>query len=164
MWCNIRFQNKLTRLIFLLFADAPWCGHCKKLAPIWDELAQKYEAVDNVVIAKMDSTQNEVEEVSVRGFPTLKFFPAGSSKVSQWMWNKYFVLIFLLFMFYAIFWDDSLRWISTVNNDRIASLNLWAICMFMGLELSSHIPGKDNSLIWKYWQTIHFNYLVRSLY
>mgnify|MGYP001800898186 FL=1 len=84
MWCNIRFRNKLTILLFL-FADAPWCGHCKKLAPIWDELAQKYEAVDNVVIAKMDSTQNEVEEVSVRGFPTLKFFPAGSSKVSQWM-------------------------------------------------------------------------------
>ncbi|XP_067935867.1 protein disulfide-isomerase-like [Watersipora subatra] len=57
---------------------APWCGHCKKLAPIWDEIAEKYEGVENVVIAKVDSTQNELEEVSVKGFPTLKMFPANS--------------------------------------------------------------------------------------
>ncbi|KNC83931.1 hypothetical protein SARC_03846 [Sphaeroforma arctica JP610] len=60
---------------------APWCGHCKSLAPIWDELAEGYESNDNVVIAKMDSTANEVKEVSVKGFPTLKFFPAGSKDI-----------------------------------------------------------------------------------
>ena len=51
-----------------------------------------------------------------------------------------------------------------LNNDRIGTLNLYAICMFMGLELSSHIPRKDNSLKYEYWQKIHFHYLVRSLY
>ena len=50
-----------------------------------------------------------------------------------------------------------------LNNDRIGTLNLYAICMFMGLELSSHIPRKDNSLIYEYWQKIHLNYLVLSL-
>jgi len=56
---------------------APWCGHCKKLAPIWDELATKLKHNKNLVIAKMDSTANEVETVSVQGFPTIKFWPAG---------------------------------------------------------------------------------------
>ena len=58
---------------------APWCGHCKKLSPIYDELALKLKTSNpNIVIAKMDSTTNEVAEVSVQGFPTLKFWPKGN--------------------------------------------------------------------------------------
>lgn len=53
---------------------APWCGHCKKLAPIWDELAEHYANVDDLVIAKFDSTANEVDGVDIRSYPTLKFY------------------------------------------------------------------------------------------
>lgn len=67
--------------ILIAFTDAPWCGHCKNLAPIWEELAEKYSENDDVIIAKMDSTQNEVEEVSIKGFPTLRMFTGG--KVSD---------------------------------------------------------------------------------
>jgi len=56
---------------------APWCGHCKKLTPIYDELAKNLRHNSNLVIAKMDSTANEVESVSIQGFPTIKFWPAG---------------------------------------------------------------------------------------
>lgn len=54
---------------------APWCGHCKKLAPIWDQLAEELKDVPHLTIAKMDATANEVEGVDIKGYPTLKWYP-----------------------------------------------------------------------------------------
>lgn len=59
---------------------APWCGHCKKLAPIWEQLASDLKDVPNLVIAKFDSTANEVDGLEIRGYPTLKFYPRGSKQ------------------------------------------------------------------------------------
>jgi len=54
---------------------APWCGHCKALAPVWDELAKSVEDIEDLVIAKFDATENEVAGLDIRGYPTLKFYP-----------------------------------------------------------------------------------------
>merc|ERR1711935_354975 len=54
---------------------APWCGHCKKLAEPWKELATKMAEFPDLVIGKFDATANEAEGVEVRGYPTLIFYP-----------------------------------------------------------------------------------------
>jgi protein disulfide-isomerase A1 len=57
---------------------APWCGHCKQLAPIYEAVAERLKDSSNLIIAKMDATTNEVENLEIEGFPTLKFYPANN--------------------------------------------------------------------------------------
>jgi protein disulfide-isomerase A1 len=60
---------------------APWCGHCKALAPKYEELAGLYfndpDFSKKVTIAKVDATANDVPD-EIQGFPTIKLFPAGA--------------------------------------------------------------------------------------
>ena len=60
---------------------APWCGHCKKLAPEYSKAAKKLKALENPTsLAKVDSTVEKAvaERFQIKGYPTLKFFVNGS--------------------------------------------------------------------------------------
>jgi thiol-disulfide isomerase/thioredoxin len=62
---------------------APWCGHCKKLKPVWIELSDHVEKTQ-VLIAKIDMTKNKLATPEVKGFPTLYFYPMeGEPKVYE---------------------------------------------------------------------------------
>lgn len=61
---------------------APWCGHCKNLAPVYEELAQAFAyAEDKVTIAKVDADTHRSlgSTYGIAGFPTLKWFGAKGS-------------------------------------------------------------------------------------
>lgn len=60
---------------------APWCGHCKKIAPVWEELAEQLKDNQHIVIAKFDGTANEPDTTGFdfHGFPTLYYVKAGTN-------------------------------------------------------------------------------------
>jgi protein disulfide-isomerase A1 len=64
---------------------ASWCGHCKRLAPIWDSLGDHFSDVkDQLTIVKMEAQENDIPPsagIRVASFPTLKFKKAGSREL-----------------------------------------------------------------------------------
>jgi len=60
---------------------APWCGHCKKLSPIYDEVAGIFSTDKDVVVAKIDcdgeGNNAFCTRFDVTGFPTLKWYAKG---------------------------------------------------------------------------------------
>ncbi|XP_076282256.1 protein disulfide-isomerase A6 homolog CaBP1 isoform X2 [Lasioglossum baleicum] len=56
---------------------APWCGHCKNLAPIWASAATELKG--KVKLGALDATINKVKasQYEIRGYPTIKYFAPG---------------------------------------------------------------------------------------
>jgi len=66
---------------------APWCGHCKQLAPKYEELGGIFSTEKDVVIAKIDCDASGnspiAQRFGVTGYPTLKFFPKGRASADE---------------------------------------------------------------------------------
>ncbi|EDR26667.1 protein disulfide isomerase, putative [Entamoeba dispar SAW760] len=59
---------------------APWCGHCKRLAPIYEEFSNVAATeFPNLVVAEVDCTQNQDICEHVQGYPTLILYKDNES-------------------------------------------------------------------------------------
>ena len=56
---------------------APWCGPCRMVAPVVDEIAQQYEGQIKVVKLNTDENPNVASKYGIRSIPTLMIFKDG---------------------------------------------------------------------------------------
>lgn len=64
------------KTVFIKFY-APWCGHCKALAPDWETLTHEFEGSSTKLVAEVDCTADDAQSLcndhGIEGFPTLKY-------------------------------------------------------------------------------------------
>lgn len=56
---------------------APWCGPCRMVAPVVDEISQQYEGKIKVVKVNTDENPNVASQFGIRSIPTLMIFKGG---------------------------------------------------------------------------------------
>ncbi|KGI78797.1 thioredoxin [Oleiagrimonas soli] len=62
---------------------APWCGPCKAIAPILDEVAKDYQGRVKIVKVDIDQNQKTAVNYNVRGVPTMMVFKGGKVEATQ---------------------------------------------------------------------------------
>ncbi|MCK8828239.1 thioredoxin [Natroniella acetigena] len=62
---------------------APWCGPCKAVAPVLDEIANEYQNKVKVVKVNVDDNQNLAQEYQVTSIPNIIFFKEGEQVEQQ---------------------------------------------------------------------------------
>ncbi len=62
---------------------AEWCGPCKMIAPVLDEIAQTYEGKLKVCKLNIDENQDTPPKFGVRGIPTLMLFKNGNVEATK---------------------------------------------------------------------------------
>jgi len=76
------FDLKVREGVWLLMWYAPWCGHCKKMQPIFEEVAEYYHRRDDQVrVGRIDGTAHTglASNAGVKGYPTLLLLRDGET-------------------------------------------------------------------------------------
>lgn len=62
---------------------APWCGPCRMIAPVLDQIAEEYDGKVKIVKMNVDENQAVPTQFGVRGIPTLMVFKDGKNVATK---------------------------------------------------------------------------------
>ena len=79
------FQSQVLQSDTPVLVDywAEWCGPCKMIAPVLDEVAQEYEGRLKVAKLNIDENQATPPKYGIRGIPTLMLFKNGNIEATK---------------------------------------------------------------------------------
>ncbi|MDX9813916.1 MAG: thioredoxin [Sulfurimonas sp.] len=77
---NANFEATLAKGVSLVDFWAPWCGPCRMIAPVIDELANDYDGKANICKVNTDEEQDIAVKFGIRSIPTIMFFKDGELK------------------------------------------------------------------------------------
>ena len=74
------FEKDISEPNFLVLVDfwAEWCGPCKQVGPILEEIANEYESKIKILKINIDENPQTPQKYNVRGIPTLMIFKNGN--------------------------------------------------------------------------------------
>ena len=72
-------EVKQSEILALVDFWAPWCGPCRKIAPIIDEIAEDYKGRLKVVKVNTDENVRIAQEYSISGIPSILIFKNGEA-------------------------------------------------------------------------------------
>ncbi|KAJ8321708.1 hypothetical protein KUTeg_000179 [Tegillarca granosa] len=131
------FDAELAKSNHFVMFFAPWCGHCKRLSPTWDELGKEYNNNDGseVRIAKVDCTIDTglCAKYDVTGYPTLKFFKLGETGAVRYK-GKRDITSFKEFI------EEQVAKVDTYNQGR----SLEDLTAYVNKMVKNYIMKKEN--------------------
>ncbi len=79
------FETDVTQATLPVLVDywAEWCGPCRMIAPILDEVAKEYAGRLTVAKLNVDENQQTPQKFGVRGIPTLMLFKNGNIEATK---------------------------------------------------------------------------------
>jgi protein disulfide-isomerase A6 len=73
------FQQEVLETDELVMVEffAPWCGHCTKLKPEYEQASEQLRGVAKLVAVDATAATGLAQQFGIQGFPTIKVFPKG---------------------------------------------------------------------------------------
>lgn len=79
------FENEVLQASTPVLVDywAEWCGPCKMIAPVLDEIADEYDGKVKIAKLNIDDSPNTPPRYGIRGIPTIMLFKDGEVEATK---------------------------------------------------------------------------------